>query len=268
MSDQVNASATAMVELAGVSKSFGDVEVLKNVNLRVSRGEVVAVVGASGSGKSTMLRCINWLERPSSGLVRIDGKPVGYRPSKRVKGDSAALREVRVSELDRQRTDVGMVFQSFNLFPHLSVLDNLTLAPRASRGVTRAQAHATARDLLEQVGLPHKEKSYPRQLSGGEQQRVAIARALALSPKVMLFDEPTSALDPELVGEVLDVMKTLAKEGMTMLVVTHEWGFARELADTIAFMDGGVLVEKSPPSEFFVAPKTARAAEFLEKAVR
>src|ERR671912_216355 len=229
--------APPMVLAEGVHKRFGRIEVLKGVDLTVHRGEVMCVIGPSGSGKSTFLRCINHLEQINAGRLWVDGVLVGYRQ----RGDK--LHELRESEVAQQRVDVGMVFQNFNLFPHMTALGNVVEAPLRVKGEPRREVHERARALLERVGLAEKADAYHSQLSGGQQQRVAIARALAMRPKLMLFDEPTSALDPELVGEVLDVMRDLAREGMTMIVVTHEMGFAREVGDQLVFMDGGVVVE-------------------------
>ncbi|OAJ60125.1 ectoine/hydroxyectoine ABC transporter ATP-binding protein EhuA [Paraburkholderia ginsengiterrae] len=242
-----------------VSKSFGTLKVLDNVSLSFPSGSVTVILGQSGSGKSTLLRSINHLERVDDGFIDIDGELVGYRREGRT------LYELKEREvLQRRRDDVGMVFQSFNLFPHLTVLDNVIEAPLAA-GVPRAQAESEARALLARVGLSGKADAWPRQLSGGQQQRVAIARALALKPKVLLFDEPTSALDPELVNEVLDVIRQLARSGTTLIVVTHEIGFAREVADTIVFMDGGRIVESGSPSSVLGAPAHPRTREFLSK---
>ncbi|WP_425869968.1 amino acid ABC transporter ATP-binding protein [Micromonospora sp. DT63] len=247
----------SMVRLIQISKAFGDVVVLDRVDLTVPAGTVTCVVGPSGSGKSTLLRCVNRLERPDSGAVLIDGQPVGLiRRGNRVIEAPPRL-------LARHRTAVGMVFQALNLFPHLTVLQNIVEAPVAVQGASRADARTRARELLQRVGLAHKERSYPRELSGGEQQRVAIARALALRPKVMLFDEPTSALDPELVGEVLAVVRDLAAGGMTMLIVTHELRFAAEVADEIVFMDGGRIVEQGPPATMLGSPREERTARFF-----
>jgi len=237
----------AMVRLERVNKHFGALHVLKDVDIDVAPREVVVVVGPSGSGKSTLCRTINRLEPIDSGRILIDGK----------------LLPVEGPALARHRADVGMVFQSFNLFAHRTVLDNLTLAPRRVRKSPRAAAEAEAMTLLERVGIAEKARHYPAQLSGGQQQRAAIARALAMHPKVMLFDEPTSALDPEMVNEVLDVMTSLARDGMTMIVVTHEMGFARRVADRVVFMDGGAIVEQARPAEFFEAPASERARSFL-----
>jgi len=250
---------TAMVRAEQVCKSFGALDVLKGVTLEVQAGEVLVLVGPSGSGKSTFLRCINHLEQVSAGRLYVDGELVGYRER------GGRLHELRPKDAARQRRDVGMVFQHFNLFPHRTVLENVIEAPIHVKGVKRDTAVTAARELLEQVGLSAKADAYPSQLSGGQQQRVAIARALAMQPKLMLFDEPTSALDPELVGEVLAVMKRLASAGMTMVVVTHEMGFAREVADQIVFMDGGVIVESGAPHEVMSNPQHERTKAFLSK---
>ena len=238
-----------LVRVSHVSKFYGDFQALDDVSLDIRRGEVVAVIGASGSGKSTLCRTINRLETIQEGTIEIDGE----------------LLPEEGRELTRLRAEVGMVFQSFNLFPHRTVLDNITLAPMRVRRQPRAQAQERARELLERVGLADQAFKRPPQLSGGQQQRVAIARALAMDPKIMLFDEPTSALDPELVGEVLDVIQDLATTGMTMLIVTHEMGFARKVADRIVFMDGGQIIEQGAPEAFFTSPRTARARDFLSK---
>ncbi|RKT73729.1 amino acid ABC transporter ATP-binding protein (PAAT family) [Saccharothrix variisporea] len=255
----VAVTGDVMVRLRGIHKSFGANEVLRGVDLDVPTGAVVVVLGPSGSGKSTLLRTINHLEKVDRGYVTIDGALVGYR---RV-GDR--LHELREREILRQRTGVGFVFQNFNLFPHLTVLENVVEAPVSAQRRPVAEVRALARALLARVGLADKENAYPRHLSGGQQQRVAIARALALEPKVLLFDEPTSALDPELVGEVLDVIKDLARSGTTMVVVTHEVGFAREVADTVVFLDEGVVVEQGPPGEVLDNPRHARTRSFLSK---
>ncbi|WP_018636845.1 amino acid ABC transporter ATP-binding protein [Parafrankia elaeagni] len=239
----------ALVTLEGVGKSFGKNRVLHDINLAVAPGEVVCVIGPSGSGKSTLCRCVNRLETVDEGRITFDGRPL----------------PAEGRELARMRAQVGMVFQSFNLFAHRTVLDNVTLGPRKVLGVRRAEAETRARALLERVGIADKADRLPRQLSGGQQQRAAIARALAMEPKLMLFDEPTSALDPEMIQEVLDVMRSLAASGMTMIVVTHEMGFARSAADRVVFMADGRLVEVAPPDAFFAAPKSERAAEFLAK---
>ena len=236
-----------MIEIKKLYKSYGDNEVLKGIDQTVSEAEVLCIVGPSGSGKSTMLRCINLLEVPTSGEVYIDGELVA----------SQNINEIR--------TKMGMVFQNFNLFPHMTVLENVTCAPINVKGVSKADAEAKAMELLTRVGLDNKANAYPRSLSGGQQQRVAIARALAMDPEIMLFDEPTSALDPEMVGEVLDVMKDLAKEGLAMIVVTHEMGFAKEVADKVIFMDEGVIVEQGTPEEVLVNPSEERTKNFLSK---
>ncbi|MFB7182887.1 amino acid ABC transporter ATP-binding protein [Streptomyces sp. NPDC056257] len=248
-----------MVDVRGVHKSFGPLEVLRGVDLKVRAGEVTVILGPSGSGKSTLLRTINHLEKVSRGWIGVDGDLIGYRSSR------GKLYELKEKEVLRQRTRIGFVFQNFNLFPHLTVLDNLVEAPLSALRRPRQEAEATARRLLDRVGLSDKADAYPLQLSGGQQQRVAIARALALEPKVLLFDEPTSALDPELVGEVLDVIKDLARAGTTMIVVTHEIGFAREVADTVVFMDAGVVVEQGPPAAVLDDPRHARTRAFLSK---
>jgi len=248
-----------MIEIHDLHKRFGAVEVLKGINLDVAAGKVVCVIGASGSGKSTLLRCINHLERPDAGYVRVNGEFVGYR----LKGDR--LHELHEHELCASRASIGMVFQRFNLFQNMTVLDNVSLAPQLAQRVPKAQATRKALALLERVGLSSKKDRYPNRLSGGEQQRVAIARALAMEPRVMLFDEATSALDPELVGEVLEVMRDLARDGMTMVCVTHEIGFAREVADEVVFMDKGVVAERGPPSEVLQAPREERTREFLAR---
>jgi polar amino acid transport system ATP-binding protein len=237
------------VRISGLHKSFGSNAVLRGIDLEVARGEVVCIIGPSGSGKSTLLRCVNLLEVPTSGTVIVDGHE---------------MTDLDV-DIDAARRSTGMVFQQFNLFSHLDVLENLTIAPRRVLGRSRAEAERTARANLARVGLADREAAAPRQLSGGQQQRVAIARALSMEPSVMLFDEPTSSLDPELVGDVLDVMRELAREGMTMLVVTHEIQFAREVADRVLFIDGGVVVEAGPPAEVIEKPREARTREFLAR---
>lgn len=252
-------ASTLMVRAEQVCKSFGALEVLKGVSLEVERGQVLVLVGPSGSGKSTFLRCINHLEQVSAGRLYVDEQLVGYRER------GGKLHELPPREAARQRRDVGMVFQHFNLFPHRTALENIIEAPVHVKGVKRAAALSRARELLDQVGLSSKADAYPAQLSGGQQQRVAIARALAMEPKLMLFDEPTSALDPELVGDVLAVMKKLAQLGMTMVVVTHEMGFAREVADELVFMDAGVVVERGAPREVMANPKHERTKAFLSK---
>lgn len=236
-----------MIEIKKLYKSYGNNEVLKGIDQTVSEAEVLCIVGPSGSGKSTMLRCINLLEVPTSGEVYIDGELVTNQ---------------NINEI---RTKMGMVFQNFNLFPHMTVLENVTCAPINVKGVSKAEAEDKAMELLTRVGLDNKANAYPRSLSGGQQQRVAIARALAMDPEIMLFDEPTSALDPEMVGEVLDVMKDLAKEGLAMIVVTHEMGFAKEVADKVIFMDEGVIVEQGTPEEVLVNPSEERTKNFLSK---
>jgi polar amino acid transport system ATP-binding protein len=248
-----------MVRAEGVRKRFGRTEVLRGVDLEVATGEVMVIIGPSGSGKTTFLRCVNHLEPVDGGRLYVDGELMGYR----LKGDRAY--ELKERAAARQRSAIGMVFQRFNLFPHLTALDNVVEAPMRVRGERRSTAEARGRELLERVGLAGKSDRYPAQLSGGQQQRVAIARALAMEPKVMLFDEPTSALDPELVGDVLDAMKQLAADGMTMVVVTHEIGFAREVGDQLVFMDEGVIVERGSPRDVLSAPREARTQAFLSR---
>ena len=260
-------TVTPMVKSEGVHKYFGRLEVLKGIDLEVLKGvdlevaprEVMCVIGPSGSGKSTFLRCINHLEKINAGRLWVDGRLVGYRE----KGDK--LHELRDREVAAQRQDIGMVFQRFNLFPHMTALENVMEAPTQVKGVGKDTARQRGIELLERVGLGNRVHNYPNQLSGGQQQRVAIARALAMEPKLMLFDEPTSALDPELVGEVLDVMRGLAAEGMTMVVVTHEMGFAREVADSLVFMDEGRIIEAGPPREVLANPRHERTQAFLSK---
>ena len=237
-----------IINIKDLKKSFGTLEVLKGIDLSIAEKEVVVIIGPSGSGKSTLLRCINFLEEPTSGVITVDG----------IKLDG----EANINEV---RKEVGMVFQRFNLFPHMTVLENLLLAPMKVRKIARQQAEKTAMELLSKVGLSDKANAYPEMLSGGQQQRVAIARALAMKPKVMLFDEPTSALDPEMINEVLDVMKTLAREGMTMAVVTHEMGFAREVGDRVLFIDGGKILESGAPDDIFLHAKEERTQNFLSK---
>lgn len=244
-------SNETILKIKDLKKSFGQNHVLKNISTEISKAEVVVVIGPSGSGKSTFLRCLNYLEEPTGGEIYFRDSRVGHLKKEK--------------EIDLQRASIGMVFQNFNLFPHLTVLKNLTIAPLNVQKVTLEEAELRARDYLKKVGLLEKIHAYPRELSGGQQQRVAIARALCMKPEVMLFDEATSALDPELVGEVLKVMKDLALSGMTMVVVTHEMGFAREVADRVIFMDGGVIVEEGPPSELFNNPKEKRTIEFLRR---
>ncbi|HYY12047.1 MAG TPA: amino acid ABC transporter ATP-binding protein [Kineosporiaceae bacterium] len=248
-----------MVLAQGVRKSFGANEVLKGVDLRVERGQVAVLLGPSGSGKSTLLRCINHLEKVDAGRLTVDGELVGYVEK------GGRLHELPVKEVARRRTDIGMVFQRFNLFAHQTALENIVEAPVRVRGEKPDAARKRALELLERVGLAAKAGAYPSELSGGQQQRVAIARALAMRPKLMLFDEPTSALDPELVGDVLDVMRGLAKDGMTMVVVTHEIGFAREVGDLAMFLDGGVVVEAGDPRQVLVEPRHERTRAFLSK---
>jgi polar amino acid transport system ATP-binding protein len=250
-----------MLAAAGVSKRFGTLEVLRGVSLSVAAGEVVVVIGPSGSGKTTLLRCINLLEDYEQGTVMLDGEPIGYRL------DPRTDQRVRMSERDiaAARESIGMVFQSFNLFPHMTVLHNITAAPIRVKGLPRVRAEQRAQELLAMVGLSDKAQEYPARLSGGQQQRVAIARALAMDPKIMLFDEVTSALDPELVGEVLAAMQQLARDGMTMVVVTHEMSFARDIADRIVFMDGGVIVEQGKPEQLLFSPTTDRVRTFLKR---
>lgn len=237
-----------MIKIKNLKKSFDDLQVLRGIDLNISEREVVVIIGPSGSGKSTLLRCINFLEIPTEGTIEVDG----------IKMNSD-------ENVNKVREEVGMVFQKFNLFPHMTVLDNITLAPMKVRKISREKAEITAQELLERVGLGDKSFFYPNQLSGGQQQRVAIARALAMNPKVMLFDEPTSALDPEMVGEVLDVMKKLAESGMTMVIVTHEMGFAREVGTRLLFVDGGYIIEDGKPKEIFENPKEERTKLFLSK---
>ncbi|MEU5946663.1 amino acid ABC transporter ATP-binding protein [Micromonospora sp. NPDC047465] len=253
------AESGPMVRAEQVHKSFGSVEVLKGIDLEVRSGEVCCLLGPSGSGKSTFLRCINHLEKINAGRIWVDGELIGYRER------GGKLHEMREKEVAAQRRSIGMVFQRFNLFPHMTALQNVAEAPVLLGRAKKAAARDRAAALLERVGLGDKLGNYPGQLSGGQQQRVAIARALAMQPKLMLFDEPTSALDPELVGEVLDVMKDLARDGMTMIVVTHEIGFAREVGDSLVFMDGGVVVESGNPREVIANPRHDRTKSFLAK---
>ncbi|QBE48856.1 amino acid ABC transporter ATP-binding protein [Leucobacter triazinivorans] len=255
----VHATDTPMVRAEAVSKAYGSNEVLKSISLEVQRGEVLCLVGPSGSGKSTFLRCINHLETINAGRLWVDGELVGYRQS----GDK--IYEMHPKEAAKQRRDIGMVFQRFNLFPHMTALENVMLAPNLLKKGDKASLQSRAMELLARVGLAERYDYYPAHLSGGQQQRVAIARALAMEPKLMLFDEPTSALDPELVGEVLEVMQGLAESGMTMIVVTHEMGFAREVADELVFMDGGVVVEAGDPAEVLSNPQRERTKAFLSK---
>ena len=238
-----------MIKVENLTKSFGELEVLKGIDEIIKDGEVVVVIGPSGSGKSTFLRCLNLLEEPTNGKIFVDDEEITSRGT----------------DINKVREDMGMVFQSFNLFNNLNIIDNITLAPTLVKNVDKSESEKKAMELLERVGLPDKRDVYPSSLSGGQKQRIAIARALAMNPKVMLFDEPTSALDPEMVGEVLDIMKDLAKEGMTMVVVTHEMGFAREVGDRILFMDGGYIIEEGTPEEVFESPKNERTQNFLAK---
>lgn len=241
-----------MIKVTNLHKKFGKLHVLQGIDTHVKKGEVIVVVGPSGSGKSTFLRCLNLLEHPTEGEIVFEGVSITSKNN----------------DINKQRQKMGMVFQQFNLFPHMTVLDNITLAPRKLKGMSEAEAEKVALQLLKRIGLEDKAKSYPGQLSGGQKQRIAIARALAMAPDVMLFDEPTSALDPEMVGEVLDVMKELAADGMTMVVVTHEMGFAKEVGTRIFFMDEGRIVEEGDPKEFFNHPQSPRAKEFLGKVLR
>ena len=248
-----------MVLAEGVRKSFGRVEVLRGIDMQVMPREVVVIIGPSGSGKSTFLRCINHLEKINAGRLWVDGELVGYRQR------GGKLHELKENEVARKRAEIGMVFQSFNLFPHMTAIENVMVGPVQVKGEPKAGARERAQTLLDRVGLGDRSDAHPAQLSGGQQQRVAIARALAMQPKLMLFDEPTSALDPELVGEVLDAMRGLAAEGMTMIVVTHEIGFAREVGDALVFMDGGVIVEAGNPREIIANPQHERTKQFLSK---
>jgi polar amino acid transport system ATP-binding protein len=250
-----------MLAMAGMVKSFGSNHVLRGISLSVAPAEAVVVIGPSGSGKTTMLRCINMLEDYQEGTVTVDGEPVGYRADPRT-GQRQRMSE---REIAAAREHIGIVFQSYNLFPHMTALQNIVAAPIRVKGVPRARAEARGRELLALVGLSDKAHEYPVRLSGGQQQRVAIARALAMDPKIMLFDEVTSALDPELVGEVLAAMQQLARDGMTMVVVTHEMSFARDVADRIVFMDGGTIVEEGKPDQLFFAPRTERVRQFLKR---
>jgi polar amino acid transport system ATP-binding protein len=253
------AQSSIVMQIKNLHKTFGDLHVLKGMDVDIMEGEVVVVIGPSGSGKSTFLRCLNFLETPSEGTISFCGELMGQHLV------NGKLRSVPEHKLNQQRTKIGMVFQQFNLFPHLTVLENLIEAPIRVLGINKNEAVTLAKSLLERVGLSEKIDNYPRQLSGGQQQRVAIARALAMRPKMMLFDEATSALDPELVGEVLKVMKDLAQEGMTMAVVTHEMGFAKDVADRVIFMDEGRIIEQGTPAQIFSAPKEARTISFLRK---
>jgi polar amino acid transport system ATP-binding protein len=255
----MTAASPPMLVAENVHKRFGFVEVLKGIDLQVQRGEVMVILGPSGSGKSTFLRCVNHLEKINAGRLSVDGELVGYRER------GGKLHELHDRDVCRKRAEIGMVFQRFNLFPHMSALENVIEAPIRVKGEPRQVATERAKELLQKVGLLERCDAYPRQLSGGQQQRVAIARALAMQPKLMLFDEPTSALDPELVGDVLDVMRALADDGMTMIVVTHEIGFAREVGDSLVFMDEGVVVESGPPREVLGNPREERTRAFLSK---
>lgn len=245
----MSADGKALIEVKHLGKSFGSIQVLKDINVDIHEGDVVFVVGPSGSGKSTFLRCLNRLEEPTEGNIFFEGVDIVDKRT----------------DIDRHRQKMGMVFQQFNLFPHMTILKNLTIAPMKLQGKSRQEAEATALELLDRVGLKDRADAYPSQLSGGQKQRIAIVRALCMKPEVMLFDEPTSALDPEMVGEVLNVMRELAKEKMTMVVVTHEMGFAREIATRVMFMDGGNFIEEAPPEEFFTNPKNERLKAFLGK---
>ncbi|MCF3138496.1 amino acid ABC transporter ATP-binding protein [Paenarthrobacter sp. AR 02] len=260
-SAQAKAGTRGQVDIANVRKSFGATEVLKGVSLTVQPGGVAVIVGPSGSGKSTLLRTINHLEKVDGGYITIDGELVGYE----VRGNK--LHELREKDILKQRTNIGMVFQSFNLFPHLTALENVVEAPIVAQKRSKAEARKRGLELLDRVGLKDRADAYPRQLSGGQQQRVAIARALALDPKILLFDEPTSALDPELVNEVLDVIRELAKSGTTLIIVTHEMGFARDVADTVVFMDDGLIIESGSPQEIFANPREERTRSFFSKVI-
>ncbi|NMX74175.1 amino acid ABC transporter ATP-binding protein [Pseudomonas sp. WS 5532] len=253
-------SEELIIDAQDIQKSFGELQILKGISLQVRRGEVVVLIGASGSGKTTFIRCINLLEDIQGGRIRVNGRAMGYRE----RADGSLMRDSE-RNIARQRRDIGMVFQRFNLFPHMTALENIIEAPIQVLGVPRAQALEQARGLLARVGLADKASHYPSMLSGGQQQRVAIARALAMKPQAMLFDEPTSALDPETVGEVLQVMKELAEEGMTMVVVTHEMGFAREVADRVVVLDQGELIEQGPPEQIFSRPSHPRTRAFLSR---
>ncbi|MGD0895809.1 MAG: amino acid ABC transporter ATP-binding protein [Acidimicrobiales bacterium] len=255
----MTASDTLAVQAEGVRKSYGRFEALRGIDLEVARGQVTCLIGPSGSGKSTFLRCINHLEKVTAGRLSVEGELVGYRQH------GGKLYELRDKEVCAKRAKIGMVFQRFNLFPHMTALENVALGPIRVKHESKSAAEERARKLLDRVGLADKLAGYPSQLSGGQQQRIAIARALAMEPSLMLFDEPTSALDPELVGDVLDVMRSLAEDGMTMIVVTHEMGFAREVADSLIFMDEGVVVESGQPREMLANPKNERTRSFLAK---
>ncbi len=255
-------AATPMLRLRNITKDFGGKPILNGVDLDVAATRAVALIGASGSGKTTLLRCVNFLEPPSGGEVWLDGERIGMRATR------TGFARLPASALRRQRSEIGMVFQQFNLFPHMTAIENVIEAPMALRGLSRKEATEQGRDLLARVGLSDRAEHRPHQLSGGQQQRVAIARALAMKPKLMLFDEPTSALDPELVEEVLGVMRRLAEDGMTMLVVTHEMGFAEDVADEVVFMDAGAIVEQGPPEELFRNPRQPRTRAFLQRLLR
>jgi len=255
----MRAATTDLVRIEGVHKYFGDHHVLSGIDMTVKQGEVAVLIGPSGSGKSTLLRCINHLESISAGRIRVNGELIGYREK------DGKLHELPLKDVARQRRNIGMVFQRFNLFGHKTAMENIIEAPVQVRGLEKVPAKRRAQELLDRVGLAHRASYYPAQLSGGQQQRVAIARALAMDPELMLFDEPTSALDPELVGDVLDVMKDLARSGMTMIVVTHEIGFAREVGDTLTFMDGGIVVESGNPRELIANPQQERTKSFFSK---
>lgn len=261
MTYQADTKTAPIVTVRGVEKRYGDLQVLKGIDLDVHKGEVIVIVGSSGSGKTTFIRCINHLEKIQGGRIEVNGHLIGYRER------SGKLVEDSETNIARQRCEIGMVFQLFHLFPHLTALENIIEAPVHVRKVPRDAAIETGRALLARVGLAQKEDAYPAQLSGGQQQRVAIARALAMRPSIMLFDEPTSALDPEMIGEVLDVMKELAREGMTMIVVSHEMGFAREVANRVIMMHEGRIIEDAPPETFFTAPKHERTAAFLSRVI-
>jgi polar amino acid transport system ATP-binding protein len=250
---------TSLIRIVDLHKSFGALEVLKGVDLELAKGERVSIIGPSGSGKTTLLRCVNFLERPTRGEIWVDGQRIGRREA------GGRLHDLSDREMARERAEIGFVFQRFNLFPHLSARDNVALAPRRVRGMGRPEARELADEMLRKVGLGHKLEEYPERLSGGQQQRVAIARVLAMQPKVILFDEPTSALDPELVGEVLSVMRALAEEGRTMMIVTHEIRFAGDVSDRVVFMDEGRIVEQGPPLEVLRQPKHERTRSFLKK---
>jgi polar amino acid transport system ATP-binding protein len=251
-----------IIRIAGLHKRFGPLHVLRGVDLEVHPGEKICIIGPSGSGKSTLLRCINFLEEPDAGMIWLDGKPMGF-----IEDGQGHRRRAAEGDVNRMRASVGMVFQSFNLWSHMTVMNNIVEAPIYVSGLGRKAAEERALQLLERIGLADKRGSYPAQLSGGQQQRVAIARALAMEPKIMLFDEPMSSLDPELVWEVLEVMRGLARDGMTMLVVTHEMGFAADVADRVVFMDQGIILEEGVPSSFYRQPRHERAAQFLAKVI-